>query len=151
MLLNQAFLTKCIVFLLYLSIIISVEREGIRVIPLGMKEMKEILIHKNMLKDVVDNGFWEVQRIRKYFLDELIHTDYTDYTIDSMGDSNELLKAIYETKGDYVTPELARKVSLYYKAEQELIADIRFYLLKEYDIDYLKELETRKNTRKERK
>ena len=117
-----------------------------------MKEMKENdLIYKRMLCDVVNNGFWEIQRIRKYFLDELVRTDFADYTIDNMGDSNKLLKELYDTKGDYVTPALARKVSLYYKAKQELVSDIRFYLLKEYGIEYLKELEARKNERKAKK
>lgn len=117
-----------------MSIIISEEREITQVIQ-GMKEMKENeFIHKRMLCDVVDNGFWEVMRIRKYFIDELLHTDYMNYTIDNASDSNDLLKELYDIKGDYVTPKLARKVSLYYKAKNELVSDIRFYLCKEYGI-----------------
>ena len=115
-----------------------------------MKENE--LIYKRMLCDVVDNGFWEIQRIRRYFLDELLYSDFINYTIDNMGDSNALLKDLYATNGDYVTAELARKVSLYYKAEQELVMDVKYYLLKEYDIEYLKELETRmKASKKEGK
>lgn len=109
-----------------------------------MKEMKEILIHKEMLKDVVDSGFWEILDIRKYFLDEIINSPFIDYTLDNLGDSNDLLKEINETTGNFVNPELARKVSLYYKAKNELIRDIDFYLCKEYNITYSKELEKRK-------
>lgn len=109
--------------------------------------MKEVLIYKYMLRDVVDNCFWEVQRIRKYFVDELVRSEFSVDAIDNMEDSNKLLKAIYDTKGDYVTPDLARKVSLYYKAEQELVADIRYYLCKEYAINYEKEL-TKRMTKK---
>lgn len=109
-----------------------------------MKEMKEILIHKEMLRNVVDSGFWEILYIRKYFLDEIIYSPFIDYTLDNMGDSNDLLKEINETSGNYVTPELARKVSLYYKAKNELVRDISFYLCKEYNITYSKELEKRK-------
>lgn len=136
-----------------MSIIISVEREGVRDTPLGMKEMKENLIHKEMLRDVVDNGFWEILNIRKFFQDEIIYTSFIDYTIDIMVDSNDLLKEINETKGEFVSSELARKVSLYYKAEQELLRDIRYYLCKEYNITYSKELEIRKQKakRKEKK
>ena len=78
-----------------------------------------ILIHKEMLRDVVDNGFWEILYIRKYFLDEIIHSPFIDYTLDNLGDSNDLLKEINETTGKFVTPELARKVSLYYKSKNE--------------------------------
>lgn len=104
-----------------------------------------------MLRDVVDNGFWEILDIRKYFLDEIIKSPFIDYTLDNMRDSSDLLKEINETTGNFVTPELARKVSLYYKSEQELIRDIRYYLCKEYNITYSKELEIRKQKRKEKK
>ena len=131
-----------------MSIIISEEREITQVIQ-GMKEMKENeLIYKRMLCDVLDNGFWEVMRIRKYFKDELLYTDYMDYTLDNITDSNDLLKELYDTKGDYVTPILARKVSIYYKAKYELVSDIRFYLCKEYGITLREELQKRMNESK---
>ena len=145
------FFAFCIDFLLYMSIIISVEREGVRDTPLGMKEMKEILIHKDMLRDVVDNGFWEIQRIKRYFLNELLYSDFMDYTNDNQEDNNKLLKELYDVKGDYVTADLARKVSLYYEAKEELIRDISYYLLKTYDIVYNDELEKRMKESKKRK
>lgn len=148
MLLNQAFLTKSIDFLLYMSIIISEEREINKRFIQGMKEMKEKLIYKRMLCDVVDNGFWEIQRIRRCFRDELLYSDFMDYTNDNMQDSNMLLKELYETKGEYVNVELAKKVSLYYKAKDELVRDIRYYLLQNYDIVYNDELEQRMNKEK---
>lgn len=114
-----------------------------------MKEMKEnVFIYKRMLCDVVDIGFWEIQRIRRYFRNELLYSDFMDYTNDNMRDSNVLLKELYETKGDYVTAELARKVSLYYASKEELIRDIRYYLLQKYDIVYNDELEKRMNKEK---
>lgn len=147
------FFAFCIDFLLYMSIIISEEREGVRDTPLGMKEMKEnVMIYKRMLCDVVDNGFWEIQRIRRYFLNELLYSDFMDYTNDNQEDSNKLLKELYDVKGDYVTAELARKVSLYYEAKEELLRDIRYHLLKTYDIVYNDELEKRmKESKKEGK
>lgn len=104
-----------------------------------------------MLRDVVDGGFWEILYIRKFFQDEIIYTPFIDYTIDNMGDSNDLLKEINETPGYFVSPELARKVSLYYKAEKELVRDVRFYLCKEYNITYSEELEKRKQKAKLKK
>lgn len=108
-----------------------------------MKEMKEKMIYKRMLCDVVDNGFWEIQRIRRYFLNELLCSDFMDYTNDNQEDSNKLLKELYEVQGDYVTADLARKVSLYYKAKEDLVRDIRYYLLQNYDIVYNDELKKR--------
>lgn len=101
-----------------------------------------------MLCDVVDNGFWEIQRIRRYFRNELLYSDFLDYTNDNQIDSNKLLKELYDTKGDYVTSELARKVSLYYMAKEELIRDFRYYLLETYDIVYNDELVKRMNEEK---
>lgn len=96
-----------------------------------------------MLCDVVDDCFWEVQRIRKYFFNEL-NRDFLDYTIDNMQDNNKLLKELYDVRGDYVDIELASKVSLYYNIEKKLVADIRYYLIKEYNLTYNDELEKRK-------
>lgn len=111
-------------------------------------EKDNLFIHKHILCEAVDNGFWEIQRIRKYFLHELLHTDFWDYTIDSMSDSNDLLKELYDTKGDFISPKIARKVSLYYKAKYELVCDIRFYLCKEYGIVLNDELQKRMNKSK---
>ena len=115
--------------------------------------MKEnVMIYKRMLCDVVDNGFWEIQRIRRYFLNELLYSDFMDYTNDNQEDSNKLLKELYDVKGDYVTAALARKVSLYYETKEELVRDIRYYLLETYDIVYNDELEKRmKENKKEGK
>ena len=113
-----------------------------------MKENE--FIYKRMLCDVLDNGFWEVMRIRKYFIDELLYTDYMDYTLDNVADSNDLLKELYDIKGDYVKPKLAKKVSLYYKAKNELVSDIRFYLCKEYGIVLDYELQKRMNESKKK-
>lgn len=104
-----------------------------------------------MLCDVVDNGFWEIQKIRRYFLNELLYSDFMDYTNDNQEDSNKLLKELYDTKGDYVSPDLARKVSLYYMAKEELIRDVKYYLLKTYGIVYKDELVKRINESKKKK
>lgn len=109
---------------------------------------KNFCIHKEMLRDIVDAGFWEILHIRKYFLHEIINSPFIDYTLDNMGDSNDLSKEITETKGDFVTPDIGRKVSLYYMAEKELLRDVRYYLCKEYNITYSTELEERKQKAK---
>lgn len=141
------FFTLCLDFLPYMSIIISVEREGVRDTPLGMKEMKENemnYIHKEMLRDTLDNAFWQVMDARIYFLDELLYSDYMDYALDMASDSTNLKNLLDKSCDSYVHPYIARKISLHYKAVQDLMTDIRFYLVKNYGIDYNKELIKRK-------
>lgn len=145
------FFAFCIDFLLYMSIIISVEREGVRDTPLGMKEMKEMkenFIYKRMLGDTLDRTFWKVMDARIYFLDELIYSDYMDYALDMAHDSSDLKNLLYKISDDYVHPYIARKISLHYKAVQELMIDIKFYLSKKYGINYDKELAKRKQKKK---
>lgn len=144
------FFTLCIDFLPYMSIIISVEREGIRDIPLGMKEMKEMkeielnYIDKKILQDSLDYAFWEVMDARIYFLDELLYSDFMDYTLDMAGDNNDLQILLDASCDPYVHPHIAHKISLYYKNVNDLMIDIKFYLIKKYGIDYNTELSKRK-------
>lgn len=145
------FFTLCIDLLLYMSIIMSVEREGVRDTPLGMKEMKEKFIYKGMLRDSLDYTFWEVMDARIYFLDELLYSDYMDYALDIAGDSTDLKNLVSKSSDEYVHPYIARKISLHYKAAQELISDIKFYLSKNYGINYDKELAKRKAKRNAKK
>lgn len=137
-----------------MSIIISVEREGVRNTPLGMKEMKEIKIYSEMLDMVLNNCFWEVMDARTYFLNELMYSDFMIYTHDNCQDNNKLIELVSHNDSDYsayVSPAVAEKVGNYYKATHELMRDIRFYLYKNYGINYNKELEKRKAKRNAKK
>ena len=119
-----------------------------------MKEMKEIktnFIYKGMLRDTLDATFWQVMDSRIYFLNELIYSDYMDYALDMAGDNTDLKKLLYKSSDEYVHPYIARKISLHYKAVQELMIDIKFYLSKNYGINYDKELEKRKAKRNAKK
>lgn len=119
-----------------------------------MKEMKEIktnFIYKGMLRDTLDATFWQVMDSRIYFLNELIYSDYMDYAVDIAGDSTDLKILLDKSLDDYVHPYIARKISLHYKAVQELMLDIKFYLSKNYGINYDKELAKRKAKRNAKK
>lgn len=116
-----------------------------------MKEIEINYIHKEILRDSLDKCFWEVMNARNYFLDELVFTDFMDYTIDLAGDSTDLTILLDKSTDNFVHPYIARKISIYYKAVQDLIFDIKSYLLKKYGIDYYKELEKRKAKRNEKK
>ena len=62
-----------------------------------MKETETNLIHKEILRNSLAACFWEVMNARSYFIDELLFTDFMDYTIDLAGDSNDLSFAIVST------------------------------------------------------
>lgn len=109
-----------------------------------MKEMKENLIQKEMLRDSLECAFWQVMDARIYFLDELIYSDYMNYALDMAGDNNDLNILLNESCDSYVHPYIARKISLHYKAVQDLMRDIEFYLTKNFGIDYNKEIAKRK-------
>ena len=145
------FFAFCIDFLPYMSIIISEEREINKRFIQGMKEMKENFIYKGMLRDTLDATFWQVMDARIYFLNELIYSDYMDYALDMAGDSTDLKNLLYKSSDNYVHPYIARKISLHYKAVQELMSDIKFYLSKNYGINYDKELAKRKAKRNAKK
>lgn len=116
-----------------------------------MEEMKEIenyYIHKEILLESLDMCFWEVMDARKYFIDELLFTDFMNYTLDLAGDSTNLTSLLYKTADDFVHPYIAKKISIYYKSVQDLMFDIKSYLSKNYGINYLKELENRKAKKK---
>ena len=111
-----------------------------------MKEMKEIemsYIHKEMLRDSLNNAFWQVMEARVYFLNELIYSDYMNYALDITRDNNDLKNLLDKSSDSYIHPYIARKISLHYNAVQDLMTDIKFYLIKKYGIDYDKELAKR--------
>lgn len=101
-----------------------------------------------MLRDSLDCTFWQVMDARNYFLDELLYSDYMDYALDMAGDSTDLNNLLYKSCDSYVHPYIAKKISLHYKAVQDLMVDIKFYLSKNYGINYDKELAKRKAKRK---
>lgn len=102
-----------------------------------------------MLGDCLDRTFWEAMDARIYFLNELIYSDYMDYALDMASDSTDLKNLLYKSSTDYVHPYIARKIGLHYKAVQELMSDIKFYLSKNYGINYDKELAKRKAKKKD--
>ena len=116
-----------------------------------MKENEMNYIHKEILRHSLDKCFWEVMNARIYFIDELLFTDFMDYTLDLAGDSTDLSLLLDKTTYDFVHPYIAKKISIYYNSVQDLIFDIKSYLSKKYDIDYYKELENRKAKRNEKK
>lgn len=116
-----------------------------------MKEIEMNYIHKGILKDALDVAFWEVMDARIYFLDELLYSDYMNYALDMAGDNTDLKILLDRSSNSYVHPYIVRKISLYYKAVQELMTDIKFYLIKNYGIDYNKELAKRKANTKAKK
>lgn len=141
-----------------MSIIISVEREGVRDTPLGMKEMKEI---KTMPIEFMENGIQaklnEIFDYRICFYDELNSDIMKDtfelYTKDMQDDGYTLIREgiekFYPDECDYAYME---KVKTWYESVEELLLDLRIELMNVFNIanPYI-ELRNRKKTMKEGK
>lgn len=131
------FFTLCIDFLLYMSIIISVEREGVRDTPLGMKEMKEIPMQ--FIEDAINAKINEIFDYRIHFWDELKSDAMKDtfdlYTKDMENDGFELinkgLKKFYPNSCD---DDYIEKVINWYNAVNTMLLDLRIELQKTFDI-----------------
>lgn len=116
-----------------------------------MKEMKENYIHKEILRHGLDKCFWEVMDARIYFIDELLLTNFMDYLLDSANDSTDLSILLDKSTDDFTHPYIAKKISIYYNSVEDLMFDVKSYLLNNYNINYDKELENRKAKRNEKR
>ena len=134
--LNQAFLTKSIDLLLYMSIIISEEREITKVIQ-GMKEMKEMPMQ--FMEDAINAKINEIYDYRINFWDELKSEKMKDtfelYTKDMENDGYDLiregLEKFYPNSCNDVYVE---KVINWSNAVDEMLLDLRIELQKTFNI-----------------
>ena len=135
--LNQAFLTKSIDLLLYMSIIISEEREITQVIQ-GMKEMKEIPMQ--FMEDAINAKINEIYNYRIVFWDELkseaMKNTFDLYTKDMENDGYELIREgldkFYPNSCDDVYVE---KVINWSSAVDNMLLDLRIELKKIFNIE----------------
>lgn len=141
-----------------MSIIISVEREGVRDTPLGMKEMKEI---KGLPIEFMENGIQakldEIYYYRICFYDELNSDIMKDtfelYTNDLRDDGYSLIsEGIEKFYPNDCDNAYMVKVSTWYASVEEMLLDLRIELMNKFNIDnpYI-ELRKRKETMKEGK
>lgn len=119
-----------------MSIIISVERVGVRDTPLGMKKMSENLFYKAMYRDTLNNGFDEIMKYKDCFRNEIMYTDYNNYCNDMLDECLVMLRTLNDvyTHEDYINERMALKVSDWYKAVNDLLFDIRRYLISEMNV-----------------
>lgn len=134
--LNQAFLTKSVELLQYMSIIISEEREITQVIQ-GMKEMKEIPMQ--FMEDAINAKINEIYDYRINFWDELKSDAMKDsfdlYTKDMENDGFDLiregLEKFYPNSCNDVYVE---KVINWSNAVDNMLLDLRIELQKTFNI-----------------
>lgn len=134
--LNQAFLTKSIDLLLYMSIIISEEREITYVIQ-GMKEMKKLPMQ--FMEDAINAKINEIYDYRINFWDELKSDAMKDtfdlYTKDMENDGFDLIREGLEKFFPNSCEEFyIEKVVNWYEAVDAMLLDLRIELLKTFNI-----------------
>lgn len=117
-----------------MSIIISVEREGVRDTPLGMKEMKN-MFYKAMYRNALNDKFDEIMMYKEIFRDEIMHTDFNDYENDMLDDCLVMLRTLNLYKHEpYIDEKFALKITKWYESVDNLLFDIRSYLLSEFNL-----------------
>lgn len=131
--------TLCIDFLLYMSIIISVEREGVRDIPLGMKEMKEkVFINDGIISMGVYEEIDYLQDHRGAFKNVFIEKngiDFDCYLTDMICDGYDLTSELLKYRRCEIPTYLIIKINNWYSACECLLCDIHFWLKNNCDIN----------------
>lgn len=101
-----------------------------------MKEMKENLFYEPMYRATLNNGFDEIMKYKNCFRNEIMYTDYNNYCNDMLDDCLVLLRKLNDvyTHEDYIDVRMALRVSDWYKSVDDLLFDIRHYLISELNV-----------------
>ena len=123
-----------------MSIIIVVEREGVRDTPLGMKEMKEKLVSYEEVESFILNQVNEIHMYRMVYFKELRNErDWEYYLHDSMDDGYNLIhKAINNYLFSGCPEEFTNEVMNWYHTSLEMLGDFRRLLLIKYNKKYIR-------------
>lgn len=89
-----------------------------------------------MYRDVLNNKFNEIMNYKDCFRNEIMNTDFNDYENDMLNDCLAMLRKLNDvyTHETYVDEKFAIKVSNWYCSVDELLFDIRQYLISEYNL-----------------
>lgn len=111
-----------------------------------MKEMTKNLFYKAMYRNTLNNGFDEIMKYKDCFRDEIVHTDYNNYCNDMLDDCLAMLRKLNDayTHEYYIDERMALRISNWYKAVDELLFDIRRYLLTETNVNIYERFENYK-------
>ena len=114
-----------------------------------MKEMKENLFYKQMFRDILNNKFDEIMLYKDCFRDEIMHTDFNDYENDMLEDCLTMLRKLNDvyTHETYIDENFALKVSNWCSSVDELLFDVRQYLIANCNVYPYERLEERKESK----
>lgn len=89
-----------------------------------------------MYRNVLNNKFDEIMKYKKCFRDEIMYTEFNDYENDMLDDCLAMLRKLNDvyTHETYVDESFALKVSNWCLAVDELLFDVRHYLLNECNV-----------------
>lgn len=89
-----------------------------------------------MYRDVLNNKFDEIMSYKDCFRNEIIHTDFNDYENDMLDDCLAMLGKLNDvyTHETYIDEGFALKVSNWCYSVDELLFDIRQYLISECNV-----------------
>lgn len=101
-----------------------------------MKEMKENVFYKAMYRNALNTKFDEIMMYKEIFRDEIMHTDFNDYENDMLDDCLIMLRKLNDLykHEPYIDEKMALKITKWYESVDNLLFDIRSYLLSEYNL-----------------
>lgn len=131
--------TLCLDLLLYMSIIISVEREISKELIQGIKEMKDKVFISN---GIVSMGIYrEIDYLQDYrgaFRHEFIKNngiDFDCYLTDMICDGYNLTSELLKYRRCEIPTYLIDKINKWYSACENLVVDVHFWLKNDCNIN----------------
>ena len=120
-----------------MSIIISVEREGVRDTPLGMKDMK-VFINDGIVSMGIYREIDYLQDYRCAYRNEFITNngiDFDCYLTDMICDGYNLTSELLKYRRCEIPTYLITKINKWYNACEDLLCDIHMWLKNDCNIN----------------
>lgn len=101
-----------------------------------MKEMKENVFYKTMYRNALNTKFDEIMMYKEIFRDEIMYTDFNNYENDMLDDCLVMLRKLNDLykHEHYIDENMALKITKWYESVDNLLFDIRSYLVSDYNL-----------------
>lgn len=98
--------------------------------------MKDNVFYKKIFRDVLNTKFDEIMMYKDCFRDEIQHTDFNDYENDMLDDCLVMLRKLNDvyTHDNYLDESMAIRIMKWCEAVDELLFDVRSYLIKDCNV-----------------
>lgn len=98
--------------------------------------MQENVFYKAMYRNALNEKFDEIMMYKEIFRNEIMYTDYNDYENDMLDDCLIMLRRLNDIYNHetYIDEKMALKITKWYESVDNLLFDIRSYLIRECNL-----------------